>query len=97
MIEHHSDFLRKVLKGCLLSRKLTLLQSLMQLKKQAARFTQVSQALQVQPDGNREVEIVPQGMVQNDVCHYNQTSPKKICRKCAVMASQIQPVCCTQC
>ena len=50
VIEHHSEFLRKVLKGCLLSRKLTLLQSLMHLKKQASHFTQLSQALQVQPN-----------------------------------------------
>ena len=36
VIGYHGDFLRKVLKGCLLSRKLTLLQSLVQLKKQVS-------------------------------------------------------------
>ena len=42
---------------------------------------QVSQALQVQPDGKRDMDIVPQGIVQNDVLHAacaaNQTSPCK--------------------
>ena len=63
VIEHHSAFLRKVLKGCLLSRKLTLLQSLMHLKKQASRFTQLSQALQVplKPADSTALDTAPQG------------------------------------
>ncbi len=63
VIGHHTDFLRKVLKGCLLSRKLTLLQSLVQLKKQAAVFTQLTAALQIQPESENtsDLDIVPAG------------------------------------
>lgn len=61
VIGHHTDFLRKVLKGCLLSRKLTLLQSLVQLKKQAAVFTQLAAALQIEPETTSDLDIVPAG------------------------------------
>ncbi|KAL0053447.1 hypothetical protein WJX82_005855 [Trebouxia sp. C0006] len=63
VIGHHTDFLRKVLKGCLLSRKLTLLQSLVQLKKQAAVFTQLTAALQIQPESENtsDLDVVPSG------------------------------------
>ncbi|DBA91460.1 hypothetical protein WJX77_003506 [Trebouxia sp. C0004] len=63
VIGHHTDFLRKVLKGCLLSRKLTLLQSLVHLKKQAAVFTQLTAALQIQPESEStsDLDIVPAG------------------------------------
>ena len=65
MIGHHGAFLRKVLKGCLLSRKVTLLQSLVQLKKQAATLTKVTAALQIQPDDMgeslSELDNIPKG------------------------------------
>ena len=65
VIGHHADFLRKVLKGCLLSRKLTLLQCLVQLKKHASTFTQLSAALHIDTDALAEsasdLDIVPQG------------------------------------
>lgn len=63
VIGHHTDFLRKVLKGCLLSRKLTLLQSLVQLKKQAGVFTQLSAALHIQPESEKasDLDMVPAG------------------------------------
>ena len=63
VIGHHTDFLREVLKGCLLSRKLTLLQSLVQLKKQAAVFTQLTAAMQIQPESENtsDLDVVPSG------------------------------------
>ncbi|KAL3137516.1 hypothetical protein ABBQ38_004802 [Trebouxia sp. C0009 RCD-2024] len=65
VIGHHGDFLRKVLKGCLLSRKLTLLQSLLQLKKQAGTLTKLTAALHIQPDdmghSTSELDTVPKG------------------------------------
>lgn len=65
VIGHHGDFLRKVLKGCLLSRKLTLLQSLLQLKKQAGTLTKITAALHIQPDdvghSMLELDAVPKG------------------------------------
>ena len=61
VIGHHTDFLRRVLKGCLLSRKVTLLQSLVQLKKQAGLFTQLSAALHIHPEPASESDMVPTG------------------------------------
>lgn len=65
VIGHHSNFLRKVLKGCLLSRKVTLLQSLVQLKKQAGTLTNITAALHIQPDdpgeSMSELDTVPKG------------------------------------
>ena len=65
VIGHHGNFLRKVLKGCLLSRKVTLLQSLVQLKKQAGTLTSIIAALHIQPDdpgeSMSELDTVPKG------------------------------------
>lgn len=66
VIGHHGNFLRKVLKGCLLSRKVTLLQSLVQLKKQAGTLTSITAALHIQPDEDTgesmsELDTVPKG------------------------------------
>ena len=65
VIGHHGDFLRKVLKGCLLSRKLTLLQSLLQLKKQAGTLTKLTAALHIHPDdmghNTSDLDPVPRG------------------------------------
>lgn len=70
MIGHHGDFLRKVLKGCLLSRKVTLLQSLVQLKKQAATLTKITAALHIQPDDMgeslSELDTIPKGDLHTD-------------------------------
>lgn len=65
VIGHHGNFLRKVLKGCLLSRKVTLLQSLVQLKKQAATLTKITAALHIEPDDMgeslSELDTAPKG------------------------------------
>ena len=65
VISHHGRFLRKVLKGCLLSRKLMLLQSLVQMKKQAGTLTKLTTALHIQPDdmaeGSSELDSLPKG------------------------------------
>lgn len=75
MIGHHGDFLRKVLKGCLLSRKLTLLQSLVQLKKQAGTLTKITAALHIQPDdmgeSMSELDTVPKGDLHIISLHYS--------------------------
>ena len=65
VIGHHEDFLRKVLKGCLLSRKLTLLNSLTQLKHHAGRFIKITASLHVNEDhssrSTADLDIVPAG------------------------------------
>lgn len=83
VIGHHTDFLRRVLKGCLLSRKLTLLQSLVQLKKQAATFTQLTAALHIDTDALADsitdLDIVPKG----GSCHIAQTAYNSLaCTHC---------------
>ena len=42
MIEHHSAFLRRVLKGCLLTRQVRLLRTLLELKLLATKFSEGS-------------------------------------------------------
>ena len=73
VIGHHRDFLRKVLKGCLLSRKVTLLQSLVQLKKQAATLTKITAALHIQPDDTEEslseLDTIPKGDLHSTGIH----------------------------
>ncbi len=42
VIEHHSAFLRRVLKGCLLTRQVRLLRTLLELKLLATKFSEGS-------------------------------------------------------
>jgi hypothetical protein len=49
-VAHHKEFLRKVMKGCLLSRRIRVLRILMDLKALALRFAQLSAKLKVDTD-----------------------------------------------
>lgn len=49
MVDAHREFLRRVLKGCLLSRKVRLLRALMDLKSLAHHYAALSARLSVDP------------------------------------------------